>query len=160
MNSPATPNKKYFTPEEANRTLPLVRAIVKDIVSLASDLDRRRERLDSVRKKASSRRERDRDDPYEQEVRQMEQELKQDGRRLDEYRQELTSLGAELKDKYVGLVDFRSRMDGREVYLCWKLGEDEIGFWHELDAGVAGRVSLLEESVAGPDIDLEGEPEA
>lgn len=55
MNSPATPNKKYFTPEEANRTLPLVRAIVKDIVSLAGDLDRRRERMESVRKKASSR---------------------------------------------------------------------------------------------------------
>ncbi|QDU40543.1 hypothetical protein Mal4_49010 [Maioricimonas rarisocia] len=160
MNSPATPNKKYFTPEEANRTLPLVRAIVKDIVSLAGDLDRRRERLESVRKKVSSRRERDRDDPYEEEVRQMEQELKQDDRRLDEYRHELTSLGAELKDEYVGLVDFRSRMEDRDVYLCWKLGEEEIGFWHELEAGVAGRVSLLEESVAGPDSDLEGEPEA
>lgn len=90
----------------------------------------------------------------------MELELKQDSRRLDEYRHELSALGAELKDEYVGLVDFRSRMDGRDVYLCWKLGEEEIGYWHELDAGVAGRVSLLEGSVTGSDCDLEGEPDA
>lgn len=116
--------------------------------------------MESVRKKASSRPERDRDDPYEEEVRQMEQELKQDGRRLDEYRHELSSIGAELKDEYVGLVDFRARMDDRDVYLCWKLGEEEIGYWHEIDAGVGERVSLLEESMTGPDSDLEGEPDA
>jgi hypothetical protein len=41
-----------------------------------------------------------------------------------------------------GLVDFRTMRDGRAVYLCWRLGEDAIRYWHELDAGFAGRRPL------------------
>jgi len=47
-----------------------------------------------------------------------------------------------LKDYFTGLVDFPSRLDGREVYLCWRFGEDEIAHWHELDAGFAGRQKI------------------
>lgn len=54
----------------------------------------------------------------------------------------LGTLGVLLKDLDTGLVDFPSRRDGREVLLCWKMGEAEIGFWHELDAGFAGRRPL------------------
>ena len=52
--------------------------------------------------------------------------------------------GAEivLRDLDRGLVDFPALRDGREVYLCWEEGEDEIGFWHEPDAGFAGREPL------------------
>ncbi len=53
---------------------------------------------------------------------------------------ELVALGAEVKDPDRGLIDFRTRMRGREAYLCWYLGEpDHIAFWHDLDAGFAGR---------------------
>lgn len=53
---------------------------------------------------------------------------------------ELVALGVELKDPEAGLVDFRSLRRGREVYLCWRLGEgDRIAWWHDLDAGFAGR---------------------
>ena len=41
-----------------------------------------------------------------------------------------------------GLVDFPSLREGREVYLCWREGEDQIDFWHEVDAGFAGRQPL------------------
>jgi len=41
-----------------------------------------------------------------------------------------------------GLVDFPALVDGKEVYLCWKLGEPEVLFWHDMDAGFAGRQSL------------------
>jgi hypothetical protein len=44
-----------------------------------------------------------------------------------------------LRDLDRGLVDFPAVMDGREVYLCWEEGEDEIRFWHEPEAGFAGR---------------------
>jgi hypothetical protein len=44
-----------------------------------------------------------------------------------------------LRDLNRGLVDFPSLIGGREVYLCWQEGEDQIGFWHEPDAGFAGR---------------------
>jgi hypothetical protein len=47
-----------------------------------------------------------------------------------------------LRDLDRGLVDFPALRDGREVYLCWIEGEDEIGFWHDLDAGYGGRQPL------------------
>jgi hypothetical protein len=50
--------------------------------------------------------------------------------------------GVVVKDIDRGLVDFPAILDGREVYLCWQLGEDSLGFWHELDAGFAERQPL------------------
>jgi hypothetical protein len=47
-----------------------------------------------------------------------------------------------LRDLDRGLIDFPSMRDGAEVYLCWQVGEDEISFWHELEAGFAGRRPL------------------
>ena len=47
-----------------------------------------------------------------------------------------------LRDLDRGLVDFPSIRDDREVYLCWVEGEDEIGYWHDLEAGFAGREPL------------------
>jgi hypothetical protein len=55
---------------------------------------------------------------------------------------ELDELGVELKDPDTGLIDFRARRQGRVVYLCWRLGEDRIEWWHELDTGFAGRQPL------------------
>lgn len=51
-------------------------------------------------------------------------------------------MGCELKDIDMGLIDFRSERDGREVYLCWKLGEERIAWWHELHSGYASRQPL------------------
>jgi hypothetical protein len=50
--------------------------------------------------------------------------------------------GIVLRDIDRGLVDFPALMDGREVYLCWELGEDEVAFWHELETGFGGREPL------------------
>jgi hypothetical protein len=49
-----------------------------------------------------------------------------------------------LRDIPTGLVDFPALVSGRQVWLCWRLGEDEVGWWHELEAGVAGRKPLIE----------------
>src|SRR5258708_36801295 len=51
---------------------------------------------------------------------------------------ELENLGVELKDPNTGLVDFPAMMDGHEVYLCWRLGESKVAFWHEIEAGFPG----------------------
>lgn len=56
--------------------------------------------------------------------------------------QEMEVLGCELKDIDQGLVDFRSVMGEEEVYLCWKLGEPSIGWWHSLETGFTGRQPL------------------
>lgn len=52
---------------------------------------------------------------------------------------EVQALEVELKDPRTGLIDFSSRRDGQVVYLCWKLDEPEVAFWHPLDTGFAGR---------------------
>jgi hypothetical protein len=50
--------------------------------------------------------------------------------------------GAQIKSLEEGLLDFPSERDGEEILLCWKLGEDEIGYWHGVDEGFAGRKRL------------------
>ena len=61
---------------------------------------------------------------------------------LNSLGEQINELGCELKDIDQGLVDFRTDMDGHEVYLCWKLGEERVEWWHELDTGFAGRQPL------------------
>jgi hypothetical protein len=56
--------------------------------------------------------------------------------------EDICSHGCQLKDLDSGLVDFPTIWEGREVYLCWKLGEPQVGYWHEIEAGFAGRRSL------------------
>jgi hypothetical protein len=51
-------------------------------------------------------------------------------------------MGIHVKDLDTGLIDFSALRDGREVYLCWRVGEDDIQFWHEVEAGFAGRQSI------------------
>ena len=82
------------------------------------------------------------DDLYSEELAQTQNELEVEGERLQSYVDELKNLGVELKSDEIGLCDFRSLMNGREVYLCWRLGEPAVMFWHELDAGFSGRQKL------------------
>ena len=135
--------RKIYTVEEANQTLPLVRVIVSDIVTLYRDVHERRERLSRIRQTPGAEN-RDQENVYSDEVVEIEKEQEKDILRLDSYVEELKELGAVLKDPVVGLIDFWTVIDGREAFLCWKLGEEEIGYWHELDAGFQGRQSLLE----------------
>ncbi len=51
----------------------------------------------------------------------------------------------QIKDLDRGLIDFPSMMGGREVFLCWENGEDDVEFWHELDSGYAGRERLSDD---------------
>ncbi len=55
---------------------------------------------------------------------------------------EIDEIGVQVTDLAQGLLDFPSVIDGRTVLLCWKLGEKEIGFWHESEDGFAGRKPL------------------
>jgi hypothetical protein len=136
--SAAEPKKKYFTVEEANRALPLVKAIVGDIVRQFQIVSELRQRLSMVlteHRRPSS-------DPYSEELAQTQAELENQESQLEKYIDELSMLGVELKGPD-GLCDFYSIVDGREVYLCWRLGEPEVSHWHELNAGVAGRQPLI-----------------
>jgi hypothetical protein len=59
--------------------------------------------------------------------------------------EQINDMGVVVKDLDKGLCDFACMMDGRVVYLCWKLGEPEIGWWHETTAGFSGRQPLEKE---------------
>jgi hypothetical protein len=135
--------RKYFSVEEANKTLPLVRAIVGDIVrqlGTVNDLGQRLSAVSRGRKLAPS-------DPYAEELAHSKAEMQAEEAKLDAYRGELEKLGVELKGPD-GLVDFPSLFEGREVYLCWRLGEPEVMYWHELKDGVAGRQPVTEHAAS------------
>ena len=136
---------KTFTVDEANTALPLVGAIVKDLVNLSRELIDRRERLSSLMAGRGSTP----TDPYHEELIQIEEELDNDGRRLQGYVEELRELGVEPKSATEGLVDFPALREGRLVYLCWKLNEPEVLHWHELDAGFRGRQPMPAPSSVG-----------
>jgi hypothetical protein len=129
--------KKYFSVDEANKTLPLVRMIVTDIVRQFRTVTELKQRLTAItagRKPTSP-------DPYSEELAQSQADLEAEKEKLQGYIEELERLGVQLKGPD-GLCDFPSVMDGREVCLCWRLGEPEVQYWHETFAGFAGRQPL------------------
>ena len=129
-----------FTVEQANRTLPLVRKIVEDVVQQHR---RWREAILELDLVASSLRA---DDPGDRAT-ALERAVQALAREIDGYKRELEDLGIQLKDPRLGLVDFPSEMGGRTVLLCWRLGEPEVQYWHEIDSGYAGRQPLSPELV-------------
>jgi hypothetical protein len=64
--------------------------------------------------------------------------------RLERTVRQIDAWGITLRDIGMGLVDFPALANGRPIWLCWKLGEDDVTFWHELEAGIAGRKPLIE----------------
>ncbi len=142
---------RSFTVDQANAMLPLVRAITEDMVQLGRELFDRQQRLEYL--KAAHRG--SGDDPYVEELLQIEEELERQREKLAGYVRELQELGVEPKSATEGLIDFPAVLENRPVYLCWKLGEPEVMYWHELDAGFAGRQPLpaitLSDSSVEPD---------
>lgn len=154
MNETQGKRNKVFSVAEANRMLPLVRAIVTDLVELSNDVSDRRHRLNDL----MSGRELEPHDVYSAELAEVERELQHDAKRLRSYLEELRQLGVEAKGDD-GLVDFPSIREGRQVYLCWKLGEPDVRYWHEANEGYAGRQPVDDAELAAgnaSDIQLSG----
>ncbi len=120
---PSRPQRR-FSLAEANKSLPLVRRIVTDIVATHQSVAQLKSTGESLTGKPQQ---------------DAQAELLRQSTKLHDYIEELDNLGVELKDCETGLIDFIGRHEGRDVYLCWRLGESEITHWHELQAGFAGR---------------------
>lgn len=131
--------KKFFSVTEANRALPLVKRIVADIVAQWQTVSELRGRLSALLRPD---RKRHPGDVYEEELAHSQAELEIEEEKMQAFADELTKLGVELKGPDSGLCDFPALKDGREVYLCWKLGEPEIQHWHEVNSGFSGRQPL------------------
>jgi hypothetical protein len=124
---------KTFTLAEANRTLPLISRIVRDLVSRYPSW---RELVEEYELLTSSQRA-DAPDPR---VTLLERQVAALAREIDGYIHEITELGAEARSPLdSGLVDFPGVHEGRSIFFCWRLGEEAIEHWHERDGGFAGR---------------------
>jgi hypothetical protein len=126
---PSSP-RRHFTLQQAISTLPLVSRVVNDIVVTHGKAARLQNAIEHTAVKDQVPLQRDLDAVMSL---------------LEDYVDELTEIGCDLKDYDQGLIDFTGRHHGRDICLCWKLGEPTIGYWHEQDAGAAGRqpVSIL-----------------
>ena len=128
-------SRKEYTVEQANRTLPLVRRIVEDIVL---SYRRWRLRIDEFEVAAINSRA-DAPDPRAEEL---EREALTLAAEIAGYEVELAQLGVRCTSHDSGLVDFPGVLDGRPVDLCWRLGEPAVQYWHEIGAGYAARRPL------------------
>ena len=120
---------KVFSPAEANRSLVLVSRVVQELVNKYRRLIELRDARYELSALAGNT---DALERVDREAGLLRHELI----KLDE---ELKRVGCVLKDWVEGLVDFPARYQGRPVWLCWRLGEPQVAYWHELQAGFAGR---------------------
>lgn len=132
---------RYFSLEEANRTLPYVRKIVEDIVK---EYDRWRDCIYRYEVLAANSRA---DEGETDEQVALRENVDRIAQRINNFIEELSAVGCVFKGFEGGLVDFYSKLDDRDIFLCWKLGEEEIQYWHEIDTGFAGRQELTPELV-------------
>jgi hypothetical protein len=111
---------RWFTPDSARQVLDELRPVAERMCELYRDLEDRRPRQILP----------------EQPVERVYFSLVQ---RLQQLLSRIHRSGARVKDLRRGLLDFPARRDGREVLLCWKVGERSLEFWHEMDDGYSGR---------------------
>ncbi len=133
---------KIFTVERANAALPLVRRIVQDVVA---EHPRWKDLVSRYELAAAGARPEWGESPEQQALRR---EIEQIAQRINGYVDELSEVGCLLKDFEHGLVDFYGLHEGRLVFLCWRLGEEGVTHWHEIEAGFAGRQEITPEFVA------------
>src|SRR5271157_323406 len=124
---------RYFTLEEANIALEIIRPLMKEIQSIRNNIiSHQPEAWPAIEKSAGNG-----GNPTLS-------KLVEDFDRLDKLLHKILDAGAQVKDINTGLLDFPALRNGQEVYLCWKYGEDQIAFWHAIDAGFAGRRPIEE----------------
>jgi hypothetical protein len=127
----------YFTREEAEALLPQISIVLLQIRDYRKVLQQNEEELDALHALAMGN-----GHHLHVGINKLQIELAEQIQTMQELINELSGFGCELKDPTIGLIDFLSLRNGREVYLCWHLGEERINFWHYLDAGFAGRQPL------------------
>ena len=127
------PEFKLFTLEEAERTLPLVRRIVHDLTLEYPAWRAAVARFEVLTGGARA------DWGETPELVAAREAVTRHAERINRYLQELETVGCVFKGFEGGLVDFYSLREDRPIFLCWRLGEDRITHWHEIEAGFGGR---------------------
>ena len=132
---PGTLAQLPWTVERANRSLPLVRRIVDDLVACYEQW----QGAVSAFEYATTRSRADQPDPEAEALTAESQRLAE---QIEGFVAELTQLGLECRSFDTGLVDFPGELEGRPVYFCWMRGEPAVEHWHDIEAGFGGRQRL------------------
>ena len=122
----------YFSVEQANDIVKAIRPLVKDVLRIRQEVMDKQPEVWPVISKAVG-------NGGSKAASQVTLEFS----RLEGLVREINATGATLKDINTGMVDFLALRQGREVYLCWRYGEEHVEYWHELDGGYAGRQRLV-----------------
>jgi hypothetical protein len=134
--SKARPSQRVFTVQSANAALVLVRKVVRDVVERYAELMKlRSEREELALKRGSTER-----------IEELRVKIGAAVERLKRLHEELAGVGCELKDWVTGCVDFPAVQRGRQVWLCWRLDEPEVAYWHEWDAEFSARQAVEPDS--------------
>ena len=120
--------KRYFTFEQANAAVEVIRPIMREMLEIRQRIIALQPEVWPVIEKAVG-------NGGSQAASLATREFE----RINQLAHEIQAVGGVIKDLNIGLVDFPAQRGDREVYLCWKYGEQRIEFWHEVDTGFSDR---------------------
>ena len=133
---------RVFTLEEASSLIPQLTELVKKLRELRDAIELKEVEIDAVELVVGQGTEKG-PTLVNAEVEKINQLIIEFNKTADQ----IHGMGCFLKDVDMGLVDFYTLLEGRVVYLCWKLGEEKIGYWHEVGKGYASRQPLNQPEV-------------
>ena len=134
---------KTFTLDEAHALLPKVRTLIEQLQGLQRSIIETNAQVEEMSRKVSS----GNGYPIQSLKQQIKDLTKQQLKLIEGFQsalKQLEEMGCVLKDVATGLIDFYSVRNGEMIFLCWKLGEERIRFWHTLEEGYPGRQPLDE----------------
>ena len=145
VGSPPESMPRFFTLQQAQSALPKVEQAVRDALFHKTAYQKAEAEMNEISRNIvmtggmSINRDR---------VIQIKETRETSGARLKELFEQIQSVGCLIKDLDVGLLDFPTLYKGEEVYLCWRLGETRIEFWHGVRDGFAGRKPIDDDFMA------------
>jgi hypothetical protein len=128
--------QRFFTLSEAERLLPEVERLLRRLIQLKQEYETTNEELSRLAQRITLI---GGMIPPRKRIAELRGRKDASARALKSTVESIQEIGCELKDVDTGLIDFRSLYRDEEVYLCWKLGESGIGFWHRIEDGYRGR---------------------
>jgi hypothetical protein len=132
---------RQFTLEEAESLLPRLTELMLELRARKDEYDSFMRQVEELGQKVGGN-----GHIVDAELKEAQAGLEQSAESVNQLAEQIHEMGCELKGIEEGLIDFRTELDGREVYLCWKFGEERINWWHELETGFAGRQPLGRET--------------
>lgn len=136
---------RFFTLLEAEGLLPQVEGLLRTLIQLRQDYERADAELSRINQRIALS---GGMIPPREQVRQIRTRKDACAHGLKAALEKIQEIGCELKDIDIGLIDFPTVYRGKEVYLCWKLGESGIGYWHHIEDGYQGRQPIDSEFLA------------